>query len=201
MKNINSCFTYIKLTFLYFSICFNPLYELILALLFIALHLQPGTILISSPNLEDPNFEKVVICICEYNNKGAMGFVINQQFSRNLNELLEFSNCKNLPLFAGGPMMNENLYFIHQRPDIIKDGAILADGIYLGGNFKQAVTHINTSIHPEEDIKLFIGYCGWDAHQLEEEINEGSWMITNTSRQIILSYNTLALWEQLYENR
>jgi putative transcriptional regulator len=162
------------------------------------LKVQPGTILISSPDLEDPNFDKVVIAICEYNTKGAMGFVINQPYDRNFNELLEFSNSKPFPLYEGGPVENDSLYFIHRRPDIIEHSALIADGIYLGGDFKQAVSHINTAVHPDEDIKLFIGYCGWDPNQLEAEIDEGSWLVTDAAISFVLKEMTNQVWDVLY---
>jgi putative transcriptional regulator len=161
------------------------------------LTLQPGTILISNPALEDSNFDKVVICICEYNTKGAMGFVINHPFTSNLNELVEFKNSKAFPLYEGGPVENDSLYFIHRRPDIIEGSISIADGIYLGGDFKQAVSHINTAAHPDEDIKLFIGYCGWNPDQLEEEITEGSWIITDAQMSIVLKNSVKQIWDAL----
>ncbi len=166
-----------------------------------SLTIQPGTILISSPNLEDPNFDKVVIAVCEYNTKGALGFVINHPYTRSFNELVEFRNCKTFPLYEGGPVENDSLYFIHRRPDIIEDCSLIANGIYLGGNFKQAVAHMNTAVHPEEDIKLFIGYCGWDPGQLEAEIAEGSWIIKDASLSFALEKNVHFLWDLFYAGK
>lgn len=148
--------------------------------------------------MEDPNFDKVVIAICELNTKGAMGFVINKPYTRSFNELVEFRNCKTFPLYEGGPVENESLYFIHRGPDIIEHCSLIADGIYLCGDFKQAVAHINTVIHPEDDIKLFIGYCGWDPGQLEAEIAEGSWMVTNAILTLVFEKNANTIWDDLY---
>jgi putative transcriptional regulator len=159
--------------------------------------INPGTILISAPSLNDPNFEKVVIFIAEYNEKGALGFVINKLFPRNFNELTEFKNSKPFLLYSGGPVENENIFFLHHCPDIIKDGQAVIDSIYLGGNFKQAVAHLNHSSTAQNDIRLFIGYCGWDYNQLEEEIEEGSWLIANADTQMIFSDKPEMLWEKI----
>jgi putative transcriptional regulator len=71
----------------------------------------------------------------------------------------------------------EHLYFLHQRPDLIKGGSSVANGIYLGGNMQQAVAGINDKTITGGHIKIFVGYCGWDKGELEAEIEEGSWVV------------------------
>jgi putative transcriptional regulator len=141
------------------------------------MHLSPGIFLSSLPSLDDAVFEKAVIFITEYNEQGAMGFVINKLFPRTLNELEEFRHCTPFPLYEGGPVDQEHLFFVHRRPDLIKEGIHISSGTYLGGNFKQAVSLITGRTITEKDIKIFIGYCGWDGGQLEEELAEGGWEI------------------------
>jgi putative transcriptional regulator len=147
-----------------------------------------GTILTSTSSLDDDNFENTTIFIVEYNQKGAMGFVINKLFARQLNQLEEFKQCIAFPLYNGGPVQREHLFFIHQRPDLITGGLLITGSIYLGGNFKQAVTLLNHNIIGKNDTKIFIGYCGWDYMQLEEEVEEGSWIISNADSQFIFCH-------------
>ena len=161
------------------------------------MNIDPGTILISSSSLKDLNFDKVVVFITEYNSKGAMGFVINNLFPRKFNELVEFNNSRNFLLYEGGPVENDKLFFLHQRPDLIEEGIPIMDSIFLGGNFKQAVAKINEGILMEKDIKLFVGYCGWDPGQLEEEVEEGSWIICENNTKAIFLSNTEMLWEEM----
>lgn len=157
-----------------------------------------GTLLISSPSLNDPNFDKVIIFITENNDKGAIGFVINKLFPRTFNELIEFKSSKVFALYKGGPMGNENLYFIHRRPDLIKDSIPINDNIFFGGNLQQVATHINNAFIQKDEIKIFIGYCGWDTGELEAEVEEGSWLISPSTDETIFSQNTYMLWEILY---
>lgn len=110
-----------------------------------------------------------------------MGFVINKIFPRKFNELEEFRNCAPFPLYDGGPVDREHLFFLHQRPDLIEGGTAVSENVYLGGDFKAAVQFINTGILAETEIRLFIGYCGWDTGELEAEIREGSWKIVAES--------------------
>lgn len=161
--------------------------------------IQAGTVLISAPTLEDPNFDKVVIYIAEYNQQGALGFVVNKVFERSFNELAEFRHSKPFPLYVGGPVEKEKLYFIHRAPGSIKEGALITDGVYLGGNFTQAVQYLNTAGDAENNIRLFLGYSGWDANELEAEINEGSWLPVQASATTLFQTPENLLWEELYK--
>ena len=137
--------------------------------------MNAGLFIKSTPSLNDTYFENTHIFISESNEKGAMGFVVNNIFPRAINELVEFSYSIPFPLYEGGPVDQEHLYFIHRCPDLIKGGELIADGIYFGGDFKTAIKGINDGTITGNEIKIFIGYCGWDYGELEEEIAEGSW--------------------------
>ena len=66
---------------------------------------------------------------------------------------------------------------MHRRPDLVEGGSPVANGIYQGGDFTTAVRQIGQNILQETDIRVFIGYCGWDTGELEQEVAEGSWEI------------------------
>ncbi len=149
------------------------------------MNISAGKILLSSQLMEDPNFKNALLFITEYNEKGAMAFVINKIYERPLNALQEFSNSPAFALYNGGPVDKEHLFFIHRRNDLITGGIKIVDDIYFGGDFKKAITHINNKTITNTHIKIFIGYCGWDAEELEAEIAEGSWEITDVTADII----------------
>jgi len=135
--------------------------------------------------MDDPNFMNATVFITELNEDGAIGFVINKMFSRKLNELVEFKSSPAFPFFDGGPVDKEHLFFIHRRPDLVTGSKEVIPGIFEGGNFSSAIEAINTKKMRESDIKIFIGYCGWDAEELESEIAEGSWEIVDLSADSI----------------
>jgi len=147
--------------------------------------------------MDDSNFIKAVLLITEYNEKGAMGFVLNNPFPRTLNELVEFRDAAPFKLFEGGPVDQQHLFFIHCRPDLIEAGVPVAASVYSGGNFKQAVAHINGDTSADRDLKLFIGYCGWDTGELETELEEGFWRIIPGSANLPFVSAT-GLWEALH---
>ena len=121
---------------------------------------------------------------------------LNQQSRLALNAI-EFKQSKPFAIYVGGPVENDKLFFVHQRPDLITEGTAISNAIYLGGNFKQAVASINNTTLLQNDIKLFIGYCGWDPNQLEEEIAEGNWQIVDVDKETIFATRVTSLWDEL----
>ena len=161
------------------------------------MHIRTGAIIISTALLNGSSFEKTVIVIAEHNEKGSLGFIINQPFARSLNELEEFKDSIPVPLFTGGPVQNDMLYFLHRRADLIDEGQLVDGNVYLYGDFKTAVQLLNTAVLPVTDVKLFIGYCGWDAGELEAELAEGSWLLTNASVDLVFDEDPELLWDKL----
>lgn len=149
------------------------------------MNLQVGIFIKSTDALKDSVFDNVIIFITECNETGAMGFVVNKIFTRSFNELEEFKHTRYFPMYEGGPVDQEHLYFLHQRPDLIEEGIAVTNGIYLGGNLQQAVEAINEGAIGQDYMKIFVGYCGWNKGELEAEIEEGSWVIIDGSREMV----------------
>jgi putative transcriptional regulator len=139
--------------------------------------LKAGLYIKSTATLNDSIFENTTILIVEHNETGSVGFVTNKPLNKSLHELIEFNNSKPFPLMDGGPVDRDHLFVLHKRPDLIEGGELKTDGLYLGGNMEQVIEAINSNGANQQEIQLFVGYCGWDAGELEAEIEEGSWSI------------------------
>lgn len=122
-------------------------------------------------------FENSTIYIAEFNEKGAVGFVVNQPDGRYLHQLVEFHDCPSFPLYDGGPVDKDHLFILHSRPDLVQGGTEVSKGVYYGGSSADAVRGIKSGQLTTNNLKIFIGYCGWNKGELEAEINEGSWVI------------------------
>jgi putative transcriptional regulator len=131
----------------------------------------------STAALNGSFFEDTTILIVEHNEAGSTGFITYKPFGKSLHDLIEFKHAKPFPLMNGGPVDRAHLFVLHKRPDLIEGGKQLTNGLYLGGNMEQMVQAINKGDVNQEDIQLFIGYCGWDSGELEAELEEGSWII------------------------
>lgn len=140
---------------------------------------KAGIYIKSTANLIGSFFEDTTILIVKHNEEESLGFVINKPFGNSLHELVEFNHSKSFPIMDGGPVDREHIFVLHQRPDIIEGGEQVTDNLYLGGNMEQVIEAINTKIIAKDELQIFIGYCGWDAGELEAEIEEGSWIINH----------------------
>ncbi|MBS1507614.1 MAG: YqgE/AlgH family protein [Bacteroidetes bacterium] len=155
---------------------------------------EAGRLLISEPYLSDPNFERTIILLCEHNEEGSVGFVLNKPSLSKLNELInDLSDLENV-LCIGGPVQQDTLHFLHQCGDI--EGAIeVGDNIYWGGEFEQLIGKIETQQIESSEIKFFVGYSGWSPGQLEEEIKLNSWIVSNlASSELIFETPVEEMW-------
>jgi putative transcriptional regulator len=140
-------------------------------------NLKAGIYIKSTDALNGSIFENTTILLVKLNQEGSIGFVTNKPLYKSLHQLIEFNSSKPFPLMDGGPVDIERLFVLHQRPDLISGGEQITNELYLGGNMEQVIEAINNRGASNQDIQLFIGYCGWDAGELEAEIEEGSWVL------------------------
>lgn len=138
--------------------------------------LKAGVYIKSTEELMGSFFENTTILIVKHNEEGTVGFVSNKSFGKSLHELIEFNHSKPFPLMDGGPVDRDHLFVLHKRPDLIEGGELICNGLYMGGNMEQVIQAINANGANQDQIQVFIGYCGWDLGELEAEIEEGSWI-------------------------
>jgi putative transcriptional regulator len=138
--------------------------------------LKAGIYIKSTDALNGSTFENTTILLVKHNPAGSIGFVTNMPLHKSLHELTQFNQSKPFPLMDGGPVDREHLFVLHKRPDLISGGEQITNDLYLGGNMEQVIEAINYRGTNNQDIQLYIGYCGWDAGELEAEIEEGSWV-------------------------
>ena len=124
--------------------------------------LKAGTYIKSTASLNGSFFEHTTILIVQHNEEGSLGFVTNKPFGKSLHELIEFKHAKTYPLMDGGPVDRNHLFVLHSRPDLINEGEQTPNGLYLGGNMEQVIEAINSGAANQQEIQVFIGYCGWD---------------------------------------
>ncbi|AFK02503.1 UPF0301 protein yqgE [Emticicia oligotrophica DSM 17448] len=155
-----------------------------------------GKVLIAEPFLGDKNFERSVVLLCEYNNLGAFGLVLNQLTNLKLDDVIENIYAE-LPLYLGGPVEQNTLHFIHRLGDEIEGSVELGNGIYWSGDFEQVKTLINISKISENDIRLFVGYSGWGAGQLEGELMQDSWIVSDIDAGLIFETPSNNFWREV----
>ena len=159
---------------------------------------QKGSLLLSEPFMLDNNFERSVILLCEHDTtEGTMGVVVNNRSSLMLSDIISGIGNQNFPLYIGGPVGVETLFFLHQAPEKIDTSTEIVDGIYFGGDFEQIRSLINDHLLEPAEIKFIIGYAGWTVGQLESELTQNSWAIHNKfPKELLLMQDGEDLWKQ-----
>lgn len=155
-----------------------------------------GRILISVPFLQDFYFKKSVVLLAEHGNEGSFGIIINKPVEVKLSDIASEFEGFDAPVFLGGPVKTDSLFFIHTRPDIIDEGIPILDGLYWGGNIDTVKRLIKAGELSKTEIRFFIGYSGWIADQLDKELEEKSWVVSLTSPAQIFKSNPSELWAQ-----
>tara|TARA_B100001146_G_C16162011_1_gene426099 strand:- start:348 stop:923 length:576 start_codon:yes stop_codon:yes gene_type:complete len=138
-----------------------------------------GCLLLADPNIiNDPYFNRAVILITENSEDEVVGFIINKPLEYNFEDI--FSGMgKDYKIYNGGPVNKDNLYYIHNLPDLIPNSIKVSDNLFWGGDFSDVKNLIKDNKIGSNNIRFFSGYSGWTLSQLNNEIKEKSWIITN----------------------
>ncbi|MBI9054514.1 MAG: YqgE/AlgH family protein [Bacteroidales bacterium] len=146
-----------------------------------------GRILISEPLLSDSYFKRSVVLITEHSEEGAVGFVLNKSIDIPLNEILaDFPSFK-AKVYVGGPVAKDTVHFLHTLGELVPNSVHVTDNIYWGGDFDCLKELINEGIVKSTQVRFFLGYSGWSPQQLEEEIQNNAWLVTEVDSKKIMS--------------
>nr|MBD5377055.1 YqgE/AlgH family protein [Bacteroides sp.] len=146
---------------------------------------EPGSLLVAEPFLRESYFNHAVICLIDHGpGHATMGVVLNKLSGHYLGELVEgISEKVEVPVFCGGPMSCDRLFFLHTLGDTIIPGAReINGGLWIGGDFEAMKQYVNAGYPLEGHIRFFIGYSGWEDGQLEGELRGNVWAVAPVSR-------------------
>ena len=159
-------------------------------------NIQKGHLLIAEPSIiGDISFNRAVILLADHSNEGSIGFILNKPLQYTLSELIPEIDAS-FEIYSGGPVEQDNLYFIHSIPELIPDSIEIANGIFWGGNFEITQNLINDGRIDKGKIRFFLGYSGWSSFQLEQELNSNSWILQqNKLQKDILKTPSADFWK------
>jgi putative transcriptional regulator len=160
-------------------------------------NLAPG-FLIAMPQLGDQNFHRAVVLMVDHSPNGSLGLVLNRPAGVSLGELGEGQDLpvaqerKYDVVFVGGPVEPQRGFVLHDRDDIAEKH-VLAPGLYLSVTLDALKPLL---IEEGHHLRFCLGYAGWGAGQLEEELAQGSWLFTEASAASVLEVDPSTLWEK-----
>mgnify|MGYP003385025096 CR=1 FL=1 len=150
--------------------------------------------LIAMPGMGSDTFAGSVIYLCEHNAKGALGLVINKPIDITLKNLfekveltLERDDLANIPVYFGGPVQTERGFVLHEQIDT--HGTAYSSSLKIPGGLemttsKDVLEALATGAGPKK-VLVTLGYSGWGAGQLEDEMGRNSWINVDAAPDII----------------
>ncbi|PPI87838.1 YqgE/AlgH family protein [Candidatus Pantoea edessiphila] len=161
--------------------------------------------LIAMPSLNEPFFKRSVIYICEHNENGAMGLIINKPIKNltieDILKKLKISiddrdhNIKiDKPVFSGGPLAEDRGFILHSAQRIFNNSIYISETVVITTS-KDVLEIIGSHLQPS-DILVSLGYCAWEKNQLENEIMTNSWLTMPASNIILFQTPISERWSK-----
>jgi putative transcriptional regulator len=158
-----------------------------------------GKILISTPDVSGDIFSRSVVLIIDHNENGAFGLILNKknsEVSRNITNIFGF----NVEVYEGGPVENDKIFFIVKGMIQNEFHLPINDEFYLTEDSETVISEILNGNLKTKDVKVFSGYSGWAAQQLESEIHKKYWTIVDIYNLDYTLPNDQSLWKNIMQN-
>ncbi len=155
--------------------------------------------LIAMPGLEDPNFFHSVTYICEHNEQGAMGIVINQPTDLTLKTVLDHMDIEaddkaaEIPVFHGGPVQTDRGFVLHSPAGAWSSSMPVSEGVQV--TTSRDILEAMARHEGPKDVLVALGYAGWGAGQLEQEIADNAWLTTPADLDILFRLPPDQRWQ------
>ena len=155
---------------------------------------QKGRILIAEPFLHGDYFSRSVVFLVAHSEKGAVGFILNKKIDFRLQDVfLDFPEF-DAHVYLGGPVSADSIFFVHKVGEKLPGSIKVLGNLSWGGDFETLKNLISKGMVKPSDIHFFLGYSGWDAGQLEGEIKEDSWLVTDVDENAIMRESQDVSW-------
>jgi putative transcriptional regulator len=164
---------------------------------------QAGELLLSEPFLQDENFSRAVILVCEHEDKiGSVGFVMNKPSILNLGDLVTELDFLKAEVFVGGPVEQNTLHFIYFGVQLMEESKPLGNDVWWGGDFSDLIQHIYSGELDLNQVRFFMGYSGWSSGQLAAELSAESWIVySDPWSQELFDNSPDQLWRSLMKSK
>ncbi|MEI8114735.1 MAG: YqgE/AlgH family protein [Bacteroidia bacterium] len=161
-------------------------------------HIPPkqGHVLIAEPFLSGSYFNRSIIILASYSENGAVGFILNKKVDYPVEDLFVDFPDFDSEIHIGGPVGTDSIYFIHTLGDVIPGSILIKENLYWGGDFDTLKMQIKLGLVHQNQIRFFLGYSGWNAGQLEEEINENSWLVADLPQADLMNIEEDVMWNE-----
>lgn len=158
-----------------------------------------GKILISTPDISGDIFSRSVLLIVEHNEDGAFGLILNKKNNRMSSKFRNFFDFK-IEVYDGGPVENEKVFFIVKGKKVTGLYSDISDEFYLTEDVENIISAVLSGELNIGDVKIFSGYSGWAAEQLDEEVERKMWTVVDIYNLDYTLPNDQTLWKSIMQN-
>jgi len=159
--------------------------------------LKPGVFLFAAPELPDRNFAETVVLLVQHGPEGALGLVIDRPTELPVTEILgEKSGLQDLRVYWGGPVQPEAMFGLIRTNRPGEQTRKVLDDVYMTGNRVELEAAARDA--GADRVRIYLGYAGWGAGQLEKEIRAGGWLLTPGDAASVFSADPEGVWERAY---
>ena len=155
------------------------------------------SLLLSMPQMQDPNFARTVVLLCEYAADGAFGLVLNRPTDMPAREMVRLqppvAGGNDLPLFIGGPVQPDRGWILLAEAPGVEEYRRLHDGLYLSSSPDLLRTVLGQ--RPAPRARVIAGYAGWAAGQLDDELAQSAWLIADVQLDLVFDIDPAVVWE------
>lgn len=159
--------------------------------------LSPGALLVAEPALLDPNFRRSVVFLCDHNDEGSFGLILNRATDFHLHEVLSEPIGLEHRLYFGGPVQTDTLHYLHPYADALDEAVPVLDGVGWGGPFEELAERVRLGELDGDAIRFFVGYAGWGEGQLQDEVDDSGWIVLPGSADDVFGHDPAVLWRDL----
>ncbi len=158
--------------------------------------LSPGTLLVASDKLGDPNFAETIVYLVRRDaDEGTLGVVLNRPMDLTLAKAFPSMHANADPVYDGGPVSPDAVQALLKTTDKPADAEHISGDVYAVVH-KTLLEKSITARLPREKFRVYLGYAGWGPGQLENEIQQGAWSTMRTSKYVFDS-DPATLWQRL----
>ncbi len=161
---------------------------------------KKGRILVSEPFLNDTYFRRSVVLLTEHSKEGSVGFVLNKPVELSVSGILKDFPEIDASVSIGGPVNTNTVHYIHTVGDLIPNSVQVMKNLWWGGDFDTIKELITRGKIRKNNIRFFLGYAGWSPNQLENELSENAWVVTELDARTIMRSGDLNLWQDTLTN-
>jgi len=154
-------------------------------------------LLLSMPQMQDPNFARTVVLLCEYSPDGAFGLVVNRPTEMPASGMVRLQPAlgggNDLPLYIGGPVQPERGWILVADEPQIEEYRTIQEGLHLSSS--PELLRMVLEQTPAPRARVIAGYAGWGPGQLDEELAQSAWLIGEVQADLIFDVDASVMWD------